>query len=250
MTGKPPGPGQDPAGELAMKVAEIVRVLLAPGNVREALTRIAALSVTAIDGCQEAGLCNTDGVADHAQTSAILTELDELQNTLGEGPCIDAFSGQDSVYAADLAEDARWPRFGPLAVRAGMRSVIAYRLFTTTDTVGALHMYSGVPNAFSATDRALGMIFASHAAMALDVARREDAHQVRGANLQAALVSRDIIGQAQGILMERELIAADRAFDLLRTSSQNLNVRLRDIAQKLVDTGLYLRAEEPGAGAP
>lgn len=237
-------PGQHSAGELALHVTEIARVLLAPTDPIEVLRRITVLSVTVIDACQDAGLCNAGPVADHMQTSALLTQLDQLQTTLGEGPCVDAFNGHDSVYAADLASDARWPRFGPLAAEAGVRSVIAYRLFSQADTVGALHLYSSEPDAFSVTDRAQGLIFAAHAAVALDVARREEELQDRGVNLQLALASREIIGQAQGILMERELITAEQAFDLLRTSSQHLNLRLRDVAQELVDTGVYREAED------
>jgi len=104
-------------------------------------------------------------------------------------------------------------------------------------TLGALQLYARLPAAFNATDRAQGLIFAAHAGMALGVARAQATERGRTDHLQTALVSREIIGQAQGILMERERITAEQAFDLLRRSSQHLNRRLRDVAQELVDTG-------------
>jgi len=145
--------------------------------------------------------------------------------------------GLDSVYVDDLTDSPTWPRFGPLAAQAGLRSALAYRLFAGPETLGALLMYARLPGAFNATDRAQGLIFATHASMALSVARSQATERGRTTNLQTALLSREIIGQAQGILMERERITADQAFDLLRRSSQHLNLKLRDVAQELVDTG-------------
>ncbi len=115
--------------------------------------------------------------------------------------------------------------------------MLGYRLFAGSETLGALQLYARLPAAFNATDRAQGLIFAAHAGMALGVARAQATERGRTDHLQTALVSREIIGQAQGILMERERITAEQAFDLLRRSSQHLNRRLRDVAQELVDTG-------------
>ena len=115
--------------------------------------------------------------------------------------------------------------------------MLGYRLFAGSETLGALQLYARLPAAFNATDRAQGLIFAAHAGIALGVARAQATERGRTDHLQTALVSREIIGQAQGILMERERITAEQAFDLLRRSSQHLNRRLRDVAQELVDTG-------------
>jgi len=170
-----------------------------------------------------------------ARLAGQLADIARLQ--LGEGPCIDAIGGLDTVDAPDLTEGGRWPRFGPLAVKAGLRSVLGYRLFAGSETLGALQLYARLPAAFNATDHAQGLVFAAHAGMALGVARAQATERGRTDHLQTALVSREIIGQAQGILMERERITAEQAFDLLRRSSQHLNRRLRDVAQELVDTG-------------
>jgi hypothetical protein len=233
----------EPVEELPRQLSAIARVLLASGTVDETLQRIVDLSAHAITDCDEAGLCRTDFLAGRPEpTTAVVAQLDALQTELGEGPCVDTLAGADSVYVHELDGDGTWPQFGPQAVAAGMRSVLAYRLFASTDTFGSLQLYARLPGAFNVTDRAQGLIFATHAGLALSLAQTHDEERGRSDNLQVALVSREIIGQAQGILMERERITAEQAFDVLRRASQELNIKLRDVAQDLVDTGLI-----PGA---
>ena len=118
-----------------------------------------------------------------------------------------------------------------------MRSALAYRLSVEGETVGALQLFARLPGAFNAGERAQGLIFASYAGLALSLAKAQEAEEERIGNLEIALASRDVIGQAQGILMERERITADQAFRLLRRSSQHLNRKLRTVAQDIVDTG-------------
>jgi GAF domain-containing protein len=242
------GPGgHDPSGvDVAEHLAAIAGVLLSPSSVTQTLQRVVTYAVAAIDGCDEAGMCDAAAPGGPEAGSELVGELEQLQTALGEGPCVDALGGQDSIYVPDLAGDERWPRFAPAAVSAGMRSALAYRLFTGQETLGALQLYARLPAAFDATARAQGLLFAAHAAMALQVARSSAAQELRAENLQTAMVSREVIGQAQGILMERERITAEQAFQLLRHASQRLNVKLRDVAQTLVDTGQV--PERPTSG--
>lgn len=156
---------------------------------------------------------------------------------------MDAIAQEESFYAEDLSTDPRWPTFGPMAAEAGMRSLLSFCL-SGTETLGALNLYAQLPRAFGATDRAKGLIFATHAGVALAAAEElEDATQSlaveiqRLENLHGALASRQVIGRAEGILMQRELITSDQAFDLLRQASQQLNTKLREVAQYVVDTG-------------
>lgn len=227
------------ATELATEWAEVARILLAHGTVPQTLQQIVDLSPASIDGCDEAAICDAEGVPVTTQsTSAVLSELAELQTFLGEGPCFDTLAGSDTVYVADLATSERWPEFGPRAAAAGMRSALAYRLFANGDTLGALQLYARFPDAFNATDRAQGLIFATHAGLALGHAQDQETERGKTDNLHHALTSREVIGQAQGIIMERERVTADEAFDLLRRASQRLNVKLRAVAQDIVDTGV------------
>lgn len=224
--------------QTAQHLADIAQLLLIPGTVADALRRIVLLALAAIDGCDEAGLCGGPLLQGQiAPVSELVAKLEELQSAAQEGPCIETLAGVDSVYVVDLAEDQRWPSFAPAAVELGVRSALGYRLSAGGTTVGALLLYARLPGAFNAADRAQGLIFASYAAMALAQAQTQAADHLRIEHLESALLSREVIGQAQGILMERERITAEQAFHLLRRASQHLNLKLRHVAQGIVDTG-------------
>jgi len=230
---------EDAESDLATRFAAIARSLLSAPTVAEVLRRVVALAVDTIDGCDFAGIMLPEPVPrTPLRTAALVTDIDQLQRDAGEGPCLDALGGLNSVYAHDLADEPRWPRFGPRAVAGGVRSVLAYRLSAGAETVGALNLYAALPAAFGATDRAKGLIFAAHAGPALAVTQTRAADHDQAEHLRQALASREVIGQAQGILIERERITADQAFDLLRRASQHLNVKLREVAQDVVDTGV------------
>ena len=215
----------------------IASELFESGSVAETLQRIVALAERAIEGCDAAGVLVFDGATPStaAASRPLAVELDRLQILAGGGPCIDASMQGSTFYAEDLADDPRWPTFSPAAQAVGIRSILAYSLTTTRPS--ALNLYARYPAAFGATDRAQGQLFATLARLALDSATERAADEVRASNLTEALRSRELIGQAQGILMERERITADQAFDVLRRASQQVNIKLREIAQTLVETG-------------
>ena len=212
--------------------------VLTAETVRATMQRIVDLAVDTIECCDHASISVLEGtqMATQASSDPRVAGVDLLQYDAGEGPCLDVITQQaTTVYAEDLTNDPRWPRFGPQAAAAGMRSLLAIRLLADR-TLGALNLYARLPRAYGATDRATGVIFATHAGIALAAAEaRTEAHRVE--HLEQALSSRELIGQAQGILMERERITPDQAFDVLRRASQHLNVKLREVAQRLVDTG-------------
>lgn len=224
--------------DLARHLAEIATVLLTPGAVA-AVDRVVSLAVQTMDTCDEAGLCSLTTAPDRAKSQAtgLIGELERLQTQAGQGPCIETLAGLAWVYVPDLLDDQRWPMFSPAAARLGMRSALAYRLSVDGETLGALQLFAHLPGAFNANERAQGLIYATYAGLALALSRDREGEQARIDNLNSALASRDIIGQAQGILMERERITADQAFALLRRSSQHLNRKLRTVAQDVVDTG-------------
>lgn len=231
--------------DLASNFAEISRRLYAAPTVKETLHRIIDFSVRTIGGCSGAGISfiQNGNIATPVWTDPTVVAVDEMQYATGQGPCLDAISHGGSFYAADLRSDTRWPVFGPMASGAGQRSLLSFCL-TGNSTLGALNLYATLPNAFGATDRAQGLIFAAHAGVALaaamelaDATRALEVETKRLNNLHGALASRQVIGRAEGILMSRELITGDEAFDLLRKASQELNIKLREIAQIVVDTG-------------
>ena len=130
-----------------------------------------------------------------------------------EGPCFDALEMHERVHSRDLATDTRWPRWGPhVAHEIGVVSVVSYRLFTTADSLGALNLYSRTSEAFDLDDIYNGEALAAHVAVALASSRQAE-------QLGVAITTRTVIGQAEGILMERFDISADQAFAVLRRVS-------------------------------
>lgn len=164
---------------------------------------------------------DTDGSASRA---------DELQAKVGEGPAVTAITVRRSVLVHDLEHDVRWPEWSPLSLELGFRSVISIRLWTEKFTLGALSIYAHRLRAFDADDVALAEILARHASIALASARQEE-------TLALAVDARKLVGQAQGILMERYALDDRRAFDVLRRFSQQQNIRLNEVARILVATG-------------
>jgi GAF domain-containing protein len=218
--------------------AEISRQLLQASTLQDTLQRIVDLSVSTVESCDAAALSFVQGdeVVTPVWTEATVLEIDKLQFETGEGPCLDAIAQETIVYAEDLPEDPRWPKLGPLAAEAGMHSVLSLKL-GWDDSLGSLNLYAKTPAAYGEGELTRGNIFATHAALALEAQTILDREQTRLQKLHTALISRDIIGQAKGVLMYRDLITADRAFHDLRMASQRLNIKLRDIAQRVVDTG-------------
>jgi GAF domain-containing protein len=243
-TSEPPSIAQDPSAALTADFARTARVVFAAGTVRETLDQVLQLAVSTIDGCDYAGIVLVDGdtVASAADTDRLVLDLHELQRLTGQGPGLDAIGQNSTYYVDDLADDFRWPRFGYEATARGIRSQLALPLLTGSAR-GSLCLYAGLPRAFGVIDRAKGLLLAGLAGLALTTARDHEDAERRTADLHAALATRELIGQAQGILIERERITAEQAFDVLRRASQHLNRKLRDVAQTLVDTG-----EDPDTG--
>jgi len=235
----------DPASALTAEIADTARLLFSAGSVQNTLSRIVEVATATVEGCDWAGiLVVVDGqVTTPARTEPLVTDLEDLQRQLDQGPCVDALHRGTVTYAGDFAlHNTRWPRLGPQAVASGVRSLLALPLIDDR-TRGALNLYARYPDAFGVLDRARGLLLATVATMALSAAHSQEVAEHQAASLHMALANREMIGQAQGILMERERITADEAFDVLRRASQHLNIKLRDVARTLVETG-----ERPDTG--
>jgi GAF domain-containing protein len=240
----PGGATGDSFSEFALTFSEMQRSLFAAGNVTNTLLSVVNLAVSTIEGCDYAGLFLIDAgvVTTPVHTDLLVVEVDSLQHRTNEGPCLDAIAQRFVFYAEDLESDLRWPHFAPQATSAGVRSVLALPLSADAQ-LGALNLYARYPSAFGVVDRAKAAILVSMASLALSLARSHEDEERRATNFQAALSSRQTIGEAMGILMERERITSEQAFDVLRRASQHLNVKLREVAQNLIDTG-----EDPDVG--
>jgi GAF domain-containing protein len=161
--------------------------------------------------------------------------LDRAQQQLGAGPCIEAAQAQSTVRVADTLADGRWGEFCATAAGLGVRSMLCVPLGVDERLVGTLSLFADRPAAFTDRDERLTTLFATLAALALADAQRAQ-------QLRTALESRDLIGQAKGILMERNRITASEAFDRLSEQSQLRNVKLTVVAGHLVETGELLGA--------
>jgi GAF domain-containing protein len=174
-----------------------------------------------------------------ASTDRVPLLLDHLQQKLGDGPCVNAAQRQSIVQIDDTRQDGRWPDFAADAASLGVRSMLCVPLWVDERCLGALSLYADQAAAFTDLHGRVTTLLATFAALALAEAQRAD-------QMHAALVNRDVIGQAKGILMERHRISADAAFGFLTRISQAENTKLAAIAAQLVATGELPIATSPG----
>jgi len=176
-------------------------------------------------------------VASAAASNDFAAAADRIQISANEGPGIDACRSGTTMDAPDLRTDRRWPAFAAAGAAAGVRSIVAFALSSPAGS--SLTLYGRRPEVFGGIDRGSSHVFATLARLALESAETRAAGDKRAEDLAEALRTRELIGQAQGILMERERVTGDQAFGLLRRASQRRNRRLRDVAQELVETGEF-----------
>jgi GAF domain-containing protein len=162
-----------------------------------------------------------------AATEGSVRSADDVQLACGEGPGLAALWTDETFLVSDTRDEPRWPAWSAHASDLGWRSVLTNRLFTPDRTLGAVSFYSRAEHAFDESDVDLAQIFARYASIALLSAQNGD-------SLRQAISARHVIGQAQGILMERYQIDADRAFAVLRRYSQDRNVKLRTVAEHVI----------------
>jgi hypothetical protein len=201
--------------------------------VREGLGELVARAARQTPGAQYAGMTvvsRTHGISTAAATHHFAMLLDEIQERHQEGPCVSAAWRQNTEHIDDLETEERWPHYRRDALmETPVRSVLAFEVFVDKDVRGALNFYAEQPGAFQRDSFELGLIFATHIALAWSMFRRTD-------QFRSALLSRDIIGQAKGIIMERFHVNAIHAFELLSRLSQETNTKLADIAQQIIDS--------------
>ena len=223
---------------LAWRLSELARTLQAEEGLDKTLHQIVDAAVDTVPGAQHASISRIQRrqeVHTLVATGELPRAADRAQYETGEGPCLDTLYEEETVRLSDLRTEPRWPKFTARARELGVGSMLAVQLFVEEDGLGALNFHSTEPCAFDDSSEHVALMFAAHAAVAMS----NEQHQQ---DLRIAVSTREIIGQAQGILMERFKITADLAFRLLVRASQDTNRKLRDIAQELTTTG-----ELPGA---
>jgi hypothetical protein len=228
-------------GPLAQQFATLTYSLLDASTVGDVLEQVVHAAANIVPGADVVSITLRD-TGGHfftpVQTDAIAAELDQLQYDVGEGPCVDAAraAGPAMAASADLAHEDAWPRFGPGAAQRGIRAVLSTALLpdaVAPTQSGALNIYSRTVGGLDDVDRATALLLATHASLALAHTQAVDLARLKVEQLHRAIDSRDVIGQAKGILMARRGINAGAAFDLLRKTSQDLNVKLVELAETL-----------------
>lgn len=236
-----------PLRTLAEQVASLTHRLLQARTVDEVLHRVARTAHQSITGADMVSV--TLRLPDGGFTTPVVTDpaastLDELQYRTNEGPSIDATraSGKGVAISNDLSTESRWPEFVRAAKEFGVVGVLCTGILPDSDPprFGALNVYARGILGLTTADQDIALLLATHAALALASTQARTAGQLREAHFLKALDSRDIIGQAKGILMERRGITSEEAFEVLRVCSQQLNVKLADVARSLANQSIDL----------
>jgi ANTAR domain/GAF domain len=218
---------------LATSLGELARTLQRAITPEDSLKRIVDAAVALIPGVADASISTVLGrkrVDSVAPSGALPRRVDAIQTETGQGPCLDAAFEHQTVRVTDMRTERRWPLFAQRAAAEGALSMLSFQLFVDADNLGALNLYAREPDAFTDESEHVGLLFATHAAVAYAAAQERS-------NLTLALTTRDFIGQAKGILMERFKITGDEAFTLLTLASQRTHRKLRDVAEELAATG-------------
>jgi GAF domain-containing protein len=218
--------------EIRAAIAAAAGSLHDSSDSQDVLQIIAETARTSIPGFDQVGITTIDKdrtFTTRAAAGDLVRELDGIQYDLREGPCVDTMTNSQVQVVPNLRHERRWPRYVPRAVALGVRSQMAVHLYLDDKgTVGGLNLYSTTSDTVEREAESLAELFAAHAAIALSTASEVE-------HLNQALVSRKVIGQAIGILMERYDITEDRAFAFLVRASSHGNIKLREIARRIVD---------------
>ncbi|MBU8814456.1 GAF and ANTAR domain-containing protein [Mycolicibacterium goodii] len=218
--------------ELAVRMADLARAVASPRSLQDVLAGVTAAAKELIPGVDTAGVLLI-GPGNTFESLAGLNELphelDELQMRFDEGPCRQAALADVVVRTDDFRVEQRWPRYSPGSVELGVLSGLSFKLYTADRTAGALNLFSYSAHAWDEDAVTTGMVLAAHAASAIVASRQEE-------QLKTALLSRDRIGQAKGIIMERFKVDDVQAFEIMRQLSQHNNTRLVDIATQIIES--------------
>ena len=215
--------------------ADPVGLLDADESWEETLQRVAALGCATLPGCAACSvtLWREDQPYTVVSTDDLARAVDEAQYELLEGPCLDASRYGEAYVVSDMTAEQRWPVFASMAVRRGVHASMSLPLTVRGDAIGALNLYATERGAFAGAEDT-ARTFARQAGVAIANAQVYGESRRLAEQLQEAMSSRAVIEQAKGVLMAEQGCGPDEAFELLRVASQRENVKIRDIAQRIV----------------
>lgn len=236
----PPSVAEPGDSSVSGGLAQLSGVLLGEQTqqaIVELVVSLATASVQGVDGASVSMLADDrGGLTTSGATSDTIRALDAIQYRAESGPCVEAIRGGEPVEARLTSALERWPEFSASALDQGMRRIFSTPLSVRDRVIGALNLYSNDDDAFEPDARRTATHFARQASIVMSNAATLIDAEAEREHLKQALATRDTIGQAKGILMVRQRIGPDEAFDVLRRASQRTNRKLRDIAQEIVDS--------------
>jgi GAF domain-containing protein len=234
----PPGSPEVRTEELAALLEQMGAVLLSTETISTTLELVTQLATQTIPATAGAGLTLVDhqGKRSVAASNPLVQQADLLQYELDEGPCLTAWRDQVPVRIDDVAAETRWPRWSAVAADLGLRSLLSVPLVAGGTAIGAIKVYSHQRHAYDARAERVLSLFAHQAAILLTNTQTLSEARAATGNLAAALVNRDIIGQAKGVLIAQGAPDEQAAFTMLAAASQRSNLKLPDVARQLVQS--------------
>lgn len=200
----------------------------------ELITALAQATVGGADGVS-VSLTRQGRLTTVAATDDTIAQMDHDQYSTGQGPCVSAAAEGHWFHVESLAEESRWPDFVPRARAGGIASILSTPLLVDADRpVGALNIYSHGERAFGPAEQELAALFATQASRVLAQSGADIATEEAAQRLQAALGVREVIAQAQGVVMAREGVSAVEAYATLRRHSTEADMPLRRHAREIV----------------
>jgi GAF domain-containing protein len=232
--------------DLTMLHQDLAKVVLVGRDLSDVLTDITCIArkaVPAVDAASITLIRNERGFT-AAYDGPLALHADELQYERGYGPCLDAGLSGQVFLVEDMATETRWPDYAQKAFADGVGSSLSVPLPFQSTSIGALNTYSVQSHAYGQEDCVLAEDVAAWIALAVGNAEAAARTGEELTNLRIAMHSRAVIEQAKGMLMGRYKIDENRAFAVLTRTSQTTNVKLREIADELVRTGVLRGADE------
>ena len=236
--------------EVQADLAGLQNALLTTDSVEQFLHELAVLAARAVGDGMSCGMALRQRGRPSpvcACADPLASAADQLQRQAGDGPALRALRDARPQHVHDTATDNRWPRFSLQVAWLGVRSCYALPLITGGELAGALVLYGRRPGAFGPEEIRRAERFARNAAGALTLALRLSSCADQNDQLRSSIMSRAVIDQALGVIMATQRCPQDKAFALLRSVSQNTNVKLRDLAASIVSN---VSGEPPQPSAP
>lgn len=236
--------------EMSLVFARMSGMLLTRESVDAALQLVTSLAADVVPAAVGSGVTLLDVHGRRSTAGATddrVLQADRLQYEMDEGPCLTAWAQRTVVRIDDTATDRRWPRWCAATARTGLHATLSAPLLASGTALGAIKVYAELPSAFDDTAEDLLVRFAGQAAVLLANAQAFESAAQMSEGLKVALQTRDVIATAKGSLMARDSVDDETAFSMLVSASQRQNVKLREVADKIVAATIR-RQRSPGSG--